>query len=303
MPFETTYQGSVNRWECDENDHLNVRFYLQKIHQGLVIAAQNILRLDAGSAANILSQLRCHHIRYLREARIAVPLVAKCGVIAWTKPRLQLLTHLQHAQTGELMATFVSDFELDEKQSEQLTAPPRSALVELDENSGARGVAAQTSAYAALGADEALAYGYRQVGAGVIGADECDAEGRLLHWHYMGRTSDGMPNFWSATQSQAELQARTEGYVGGAVLEYRMQFHCQLHCGDIFTHLAAVGEIGHKTQSISHLFYHANSGELAMSAEAMGISLDLQTRRSVPIPPDRRERMQALQRRPLPSNA
>ena len=24
--MQLTYRGSVNRWECDENDHLNVRF-------------------------------------------------------------------------------------------------------------------------------------------------------------------------------------------------------------------------------------------------------------------------------------
>ena len=29
MTLTLTAQSSVNRWECDENDHLNVRFYLQ----------------------------------------------------------------------------------------------------------------------------------------------------------------------------------------------------------------------------------------------------------------------------------
>ena len=27
--FELCLQTSVNRWECDENDHLNVRFFVR----------------------------------------------------------------------------------------------------------------------------------------------------------------------------------------------------------------------------------------------------------------------------------
>ncbi len=299
MPFEVTYQGSVNRWECDENDHLNVRFYLQKVHQGLIIAAQKFRLLDHTSSGSFLDALRCHHIRYLREARIAVPLIADCGIVSWDAPHLQLLSQLRHTLTGELMATFVSDFELSAEQSAQTQQAAPFRYVEVSEQAAPRGVPAQVSEYASLSASAALAHGYRQVGAGVITAGECDEQGRILHWHYMGRTSDGMPNFWSATQSIEELDARSEGYVGGAVLEYRMQFHRRLSRGDAYVHLAAVGEIGNKTQGISHLLYHVASGQLAMSAEAMGISLDLQTRKSVAIPADRRARMQAMQRRPL----
>ena len=34
--MQLTYRGSVNRWECDENDHLNVRFCEQKLYQTLL---------------------------------------------------------------------------------------------------------------------------------------------------------------------------------------------------------------------------------------------------------------------------
>ena len=28
-----TYRGSVNRWECDENDHMNVRYCVEKLYE------------------------------------------------------------------------------------------------------------------------------------------------------------------------------------------------------------------------------------------------------------------------------
>lgn len=34
------FRGSVNRWECDENDHLNVRFFVEKHWQSLCAAAR-----------------------------------------------------------------------------------------------------------------------------------------------------------------------------------------------------------------------------------------------------------------------
>ena len=67
--------GSVNRWECDENDHLNVRFFAQKIQQTLQFGL-----IEAGLATpdNVLSVCRCiknKHMRFIAEARMAVPIV------------------------------------------------------------------------------------------------------------------------------------------------------------------------------------------------------------------------------------
>ena len=42
MALVPCYRGCVNAWECDENDHLNVRFYLSKANQGLPFALEAI---------------------------------------------------------------------------------------------------------------------------------------------------------------------------------------------------------------------------------------------------------------------
>lgn len=296
MPYSLCYRGSVNRWECDENDHLNVRFYLHKAHQALVVAAQQWGLLPATDANTLLAGLEHHHIRFLREARIAVPITGECAVIAWAAPRLQTFTQLSHTLTGEVMATFISEFQVPGAAT-NLTL----SATEIPEYGQPRGIPAQLSPYAGLDQEAAAALGYSIIGAGVIQRDECDDHGFLQPWHYMGRTSDAMPNFWSRMQSLEDLEARSDGYLGGAVLEYRMQFGRRLRSGDSYTHLGALGEMGNKTQQIGHLLFQNASGELVLCAEALGISLDLQTRKSVAIPPERRARMEALQRRPAPT--
>lgn len=296
MPFKRCYQGSVNRWECDENDHLNVRFYLQKAHQALVIAGHQFGILPATDADTLLAGLRNHHIRFLREARIAVPLTGDCAIVRWAAPHLQTFTQLSHSLTGEVMATFISDFTLPAAAILESFEPE---AVQIPDYGAPRGIAAAPSPYVGLAHDQALEHGYGAIGAGVIQADECDDHNYLLPWHYMGRTSDAMPNFWAHLQTLEDLEARSDGYMGGAVLEYRMQFGRRLRSGDSYIHLAAVGEIGNKTQEIGHLLYHSATGELVICAEALGISLDLQTRKAVAITPERRARMRKLQRRAL----
>ena len=74
MAFLSCYLGSVNRWECDENDHLNVRFYAQKINQSVATFLHETL------GPNTLTITR-QHLRFVQEARIATPLRVDCGLV------------------------------------------------------------------------------------------------------------------------------------------------------------------------------------------------------------------------------
>ena len=66
MSLVPCYRGSVNAWECDENDHLNVRFYLAKTNQGLPFALDAI-GLPAAALARIDAhpRIRAQHVRFL----------------------------------------------------------------------------------------------------------------------------------------------------------------------------------------------------------------------------------------------
>lgn len=298
MTLVETYRGSVNRWECDENDHQNVRFYLAKLQQGLCIALTKLGITSKDDAPQLLKSISSHHIRYLKEARIAVPQVICCGVLSF-QPNVQLtlLSLMRNSSNQELLATFVSEFDLSTKGVR--THPLKADLVEAPQEALPRGVPDTANPYAGLSYGQALDAGFAQIGAGVIGSAECDAQGDIEIFNVMGRMSDGMPNLWALFQTDEELDARSSGITGGAVLEYRLCFHQPIRRGTQFAHLGGIHTLGSKTQSISHLIYDASDQSLLVSAEALGISMDLKTRKSIAIPPDRRERISAQMLRRL----
>lgn len=295
MSLVDTYRGSVNTWECDENNHQNVRFYLAKMHQGLILGVSKLGLTKPENAATLLKSITSHHIRFLREAQVAVPQKIQCGVIDYQPGQsLKLLSLMYNNNSGELSATFITELTLDTKSSALLKPDAVFDTVALPADAQPRGVNEGNSDYAELSSQQALKFGFSEVGAGVISAAECGRDGDIEIFQVMGRMSDGMPNLWALFQSEAEQQARSEGLTGGAVLEYRLTFHQTISAGTQISQLAGIHGLGNKTQNICHLIYDAASGDLLVSAEALSISMDLTNRKSIAIPAARRKRINAL---------
>lgn len=295
--FVTTYQGSVNRWECDENDHLNVRFYVDKIQQGLLIGLQKLCLLEHANAGSGMRCLRVVHLRFLREAAVATPITIEVGLVEQGLNRLVLLAAVRRTGLPADLATAVCEFDLTDSTEDWL---PGEAHVAVPDHAKPRGIPGQTSIFAEDTFSEALARGFRQVGSGVIADNECNQHDELEPYRYMGRLSDAMPNFWAQFQSEDEIKARGQGILGGAVLEYRLEYHHPITCGSAFAHLAGLSDIGNKTQHIQHLLFNAGTGQCCLSAQALGIQMDLVARKSIPISPAQRNRFSALLIKPSP---
>lgn len=294
MALELSYLGSVNRWECDENDHLNVRFFADKMNQ----AARGWLAKVTGatpSAAGISTQ----HIRFLAEARIATPLRIDCGLLEQTGTHCVVLALMFHNLTEEPLAAFTSHFPGDFKLARApITAPDWALPRGLDPSApfvlpAGLWPAGAESAEGFKGVETLEALGFRTMGVGVISEAEC-SEGNLRPEHYIGRISDGMPNLWSFTGGEAATAARQAGMLGGAVLEYRLDVLAAPSPGDVFRHLSGIRSIGNKTQHMVHAIVNESRGELAARAEAIGVSMDLETRRAVVIDADRRRSLAGL---------
>jgi len=278
--------GSVNQWECDENDHLNVRFYAQKVNQALAIMVSQISDV---AAADVGPAIRSQHVRFLRESRVATPLRVDCGVIETGPASLKVLSLMHDNVTGELLAGVQTRLAItvDTPQSE---AKP----VSVPEPAQPRGIDPADLPVPPADRDAALAAGFRVVGRGVIGAEECNAGGLLQPHHYVGRISDGMPNLWAFVNPPGEQSARASGALGGASLEQRLEILAPLEAGTVFTQLSGVRALGGKTQHMSHVLYDETRGRVAATMEAVGVAMDLTTRRAVAISDERRAHLEGL---------
>ncbi|MEQ8483183.1 MAG: acyl-ACP thioesterase [Pseudomonadales bacterium] len=276
------FWGSVNQWECDENDHLNVRYYAHKVQQ----AVQIFLARPGHPAQGLADRVAAMHIRFLAEARSATPLRVDCGVVDGDGTLLALV---HQNISGDVLAAFVLTLQRAEP-----TLPPEQALVAVPDFAEPRGIVPDAMPLPPDGLTAALQAGYQIVGRGVIGADECDASDHVLPHGYIGRISDGMPNLWAFMNADAERAARATGALGGAALEQRLVMHRPLMRGSIYTQLSGVRSLGNKTQHMSHLIYDHVRDAFAASADAVGVAMDLSTRRAVPISAERRARLEPL---------
>ena len=275
------YFGSVNRWECDENDHLNVRFYCQKMHQTLIAGLRdlNLRSSEDTNSPRLISQ----HMRFVAEARIAAPLTGLIGLLEVNPQDFTVLTELRNTQTGQVQAAF--------SQRIQGTLTHDHPCVALPDYASSRGLDPVTSPYADLTLTAAREAGFNTIGRGVVQADECDQDGHLLNHLYMGRVSDSMPNLWARFDGPTSTTSRGDGSEGGAVVEYRMTFHHPLRLGERFEVVSGVRALGDKTQHIAHQIYSLDSGHCVVTADAVAVTMDLIARRAISINSARRTAM------------
>lgn len=281
--MQSCYLGSVNRWECDENDHLNVRFYAQKINQAVAIFLED---LDVPSND---VRLTGQHIRFVQEARIATPLRVDCALISSDPGRWEVLSLMRHNFTEVPVSGFITRLE-----GPGLLAVESASHEDVPEWAAARGVRPESPFPLPESPEAAEAAGFRMMGRGRIAAAECDDSGVVLPEIYIGRISDGMPNLWAFTTDDAEREQRQSGALGGAALEYQLDIIRPLGCDDVFRHLSGIRDIGNKTQHMVHLLVNETRGEVSVRAEAIGVAMDLETRKAVPISEARRVQLEAL---------
>jgi acyl-CoA thioester hydrolase len=277
------YAGSVNRWECDENDHLNVRFFAHKMQQTL---QYGLIESGIATGANINELCRnvsCQHMRHQAEARIAVPITGLFGVLEANDQHLRIMTELRNTATESVLCTYVivikgdfSRIDLDKTELPDYAMP--------------RGIDAHDFYLADRTADELKTMGCAVIGRGVIQPEECDADGFLQMFMYLGRNSDSMPNLFA----RFEGEERGNGVVGGAVLEYRLNRFGHLRRGSRYELISGIKSLSGKLQTFVHILFDVDTGQLITGSEALAISMDLVARKSIPIPEDRRARMQNL---------
>jgi len=277
--LQLTYRGSVNRWECDENDHLNVRFYVEKHWQTLAgwFAAETVSSQTA--AADLAAHLDVQHIRFLQESRLAAPLSGYAGVVGADADSVTVLTELRHSFNDDVLCSCVH----------QLSGLTASVTQALPDYAAARGVPAEDLVYASLSMTALEGFGFQPIGRGAVLPTECQPNGDLLVHNYMARISDAMPHLWG------ELSENE----GGAVLEYRLRYHQPLRCHHPFAVMSGIAEVGAKVQRFAHLIFDVSSGALCVSAQAAAVRMDLQARRAMTLSEAAQMRLRERMLQPL----
>ncbi len=295
MSLVPCYRGSVNAWECDENDHLNVRFYLAKANQGLSFVLEAIglpaLLLEKKGAR---PRIRAQHVRFIKEARPATPLAVHAGLAASDANKLTLYGEVRHSLSGEVMATLLTevDFVGADGKARALSPSQDAPRCTVPEHGAPRGIDARAEPirpdYASV-----AEMGFVEIGRGAIAPGECDPAGEMELFQYVGRMSDSVVNLLAHFQTEEELSRRSHGIEGGALVELRIAWHAPLRAGGLFTIHSGIAATGRKTQHFVHLFFDELSHACVATAQGIAVAMDLKTRKAIEIPEARRRRIEA----------
>lgn len=278
------WRGGVAAWECDGMGHLNVGFYVAKSMEALAgLAAElGMARCFAPSAEATLV-VREQHIRFLREARPGTPLSIGAGVLEMSEAEARLLFLMRHPD-GELAASFrtvvVHATSRDARAfpwPDRVRARAAELATETPERAAPRSIGLEPVATtASLARAEAL--GLIHTGLGVIDAADCDAFGRMRTEGFMHRLSNSVPHLLS---QQRERLAQSGKRPGGAALEYRLVHHAWPRAGDRFALRSGTAAIDARFRRMVHWMLDPASGRPWATAEAIGVSFDLETRKII----------------------
>lgn len=302
LPIEL-YRGSVNTWECDENFHMNVRFFASRAMEGLthLAAAMGTPGAFKARAMSTLVPLDMH-VRFLREARHGAPLSMRGGLVSISEDEAVIYQELVHGD-GAPAATFTTRIAHMEPHDERRFAWSEKTLERAESlmcKPPAHGLPRSIDLTVAP-SDPTAAFA-DSIGAPIVGrlavtSDQCDAFGRMRMEFFLGRVSDAVPNLLAGWRLEmAKVAAESDGVAkvaGGAVLEYRIAPRRWPRAGDLLEVRSGVAEVGEKTNRIVHWLFDPVTGEAWCTAEAVAVTFDLATRKTIAIPEAQRKAMQA----------
>jgi acyl-CoA thioester hydrolase len=279
------YQGSVNAWECDDGGHLNVRFHFERAMTGLahLSAALAMPRAFALGAGATLLPMEAH-VRFLKEARAGAPLVMHGGVAQIGESDARLLLDMRHGDGAPAAAFTISARHADPRAlrafawSSRTRVAAKALAVKPPDHAKPRSIdLARTPGEASLA--RAVKLGARRIGAHLVRPEQCDAFGRLSAEFVFGFVSDSVPNLLA--DWRAALASDGAVTPAGAVLEARIVFRRWPQAGDLIEVHSAFAAIDEKTQRLVHWLIDPDSGAAWASVEAVSLTFDVATRKTI----------------------
>lgn len=286
-----TFTTSVNTWQCDENDHLNVQFYTDFAHR-----AQSMLMAELGlgpraqRAAGLSLQPVSDHVKYLREFRVVDGVDVRSAPVEIGARDMLCYHEIRNSSEDTVAATVLRRVALDRDWPAEFRRKAEAARVAVPAQAAARSVG-KLSPLPALTLADAASRGLIAVSRGLVMPDECDAQGHFQPRHVFGRYSDGAAILWNHLgMDRAAMQQRGEGSV---VVEMLNEYRQPLAAGDLAVVMSGLADHTDRILKFTHFLFEGETGRLAACAEAVGMKLDQKLRKTMMFSADDQARLTA----------
>ena len=276
MNAKETLYSFVNRWECDENDHLNVQFYFSRFEE-----ADRQFQLLSGLSDTIVGARRVRHVRYHKELRTG-DLITVTSYAALDGPHFFTVVHeMRNSATGELAATAIDGYAPPASAAKQIRSRFKDFIAPLSDQAAPRGLSpSPASGKATLKKIEAA--GAQICYRGTVLPRSIGPDGRADDHFALCVFTDAVTHVWQRTpMDHAYL---TSNNLGRVAVEMKLTWLSPLKTGDMYVVASAPTAVQSKTFSLRHHLFESRTGRLCAICDVVGLLMDLKSRRAVELP-------------------
>jgi len=278
MTIQATLFSLVNRWECDENDHLNVQFYFSRFEE-----ADRQFRLISGLSETLVGARRVRHVRYHKELRSG-DLITIQSCIAFDGPHMLTVVHeMRDGSTGALAATALDGYEPSANSAKTLRQRFKDFQCSMIAEASPKGIQTAPAGLRAT-LPGLLAKGADICYRGTVLPRDIGTDGKADDKYALGCCSDGVAHVWQRTP-MTHAYLGEHGY-GRVAVEMKLTWATPLKTGDAVVVASGFTGISSKTFSIRHHIFESRTSRLAATLDVVVLTMDLSARAAADLPPE-----------------
>ena len=292
--LDIVYKSSVEQHEIDNLGHMNVQFYVLHSIQAceLFFKKNNLIKWSQTLDSQMI--LDTINIRYLREQTLAIPFEISANFTNITNLKVEVFLEMINSITKGISATFLLKFKFDSNQNDI-----SKLFLEVKENFSGKYISIPDHGRKkGLLSLPKLNLNYKEINqipnalvsfCGLAFKKNCSEVNILNAADYMGVVSSGVPHL--LLKGGHSIQ---ETGIGGAAIEYEFRFNKFVKQGTGLLLKSGLRSIAEKTYIWTHWLIELGTNSLIATADSVIITMDLKSRKSVPIPEKMRVKLKDL---------
>ena len=274
--------------------HMNVQFYFEKALQGCVVLWNKLgINGQAVELGNTDLSLARAHIRFLKEQKPGAPFFLKAGIVEFGDTEVKLYLEMIETITQQPVAAFNFQFLWTIKPSvevkQNFSKVFEDLKVDIPSYGQTRGLSLEKEPLLSL--SQASQKNMIDSFEAVILLRQCDNRCNIKPSAYMGIVSDSTPHLLAYTGTIDENGMTN---IGSAALEYKFDFFEYVSLGAHLKTKSGVKSLSNKTFVWQHWIFNVETGNPVALASAVAVTMDLEARKSIPIPPEMSEALNKL---------
>ena len=274
--------------------HMNVQFYFEKALQGCVVLWNKLgINGQAVELGNTDLSLARAHIRFLKEQKPGAPFFLKAGIVEFGDTEVKLYLEMIETITRQPVAAFNFQFLWTIKPSvevkQNFSKVFEDLKVDIPSYGQTRGLSLEKEPILSL--SQASQKNMIDSFEAVILLRQCDNRSKIKPSAYMGIVSDSTPHLLAYTGTIDENGLTN---IGSAALEYKFDFFEYVTLGTHLKTKSGVQSLSNKTFVWQHWIFNVETGNPVALASAVAVTMDLEARKSIPIPPEMSEALNKL---------